>query len=113
MNQGPPGCECSVSSGGSGSGGVNFWSRLLREAQSGKQCPAHSQCNNCKCELASYHDTIAVEKRLNQLATTYPDLAKLYSIGKTVEGRNLTVIQISKGVQQVNIFIYILERQTR
>ena len=82
---------------------------MLREAQSGKQCPAHSQCNNCKCELASYHDTEAVEKRLNQLATTYPDLAKLYSIGKTVEGRNLTVIQISKGVQQVNIFIYLLD----
>ena len=79
--------------------------RLLREAQSGKQCPAHSQCNNCKCELASYHDTDAVEKRLNQLATTYPDLAKLYNIGKTVQGRNLTVIQISKGVQQVSIFI--------
>ena len=79
--------------------------RLLREAQSGKQCPAHSRCNNCKCELASYHDTIAVEKRLNQLATTYPDLAKLYNIGKTVQGRNLTVIQISKGVQQVSIFI--------
>ena len=76
--------------------------RLLREAQSGKQCPAHSQCNNCKCELASYHDTDAVEKRLNQLATAYPDLAKLYNIGQTVQGRNLTVIQISKGVHQVN-----------
>ena len=76
--------------------------RLLREAQSGKQCPAHSQCNNCKCELASYHDTEAVEKRLTHLATTYPDLAKLYSIGQTVQGRNLTVIQISRGVQQVN-----------
>ena len=46
-----------------------------------------------------------MEKRLNQLATDYPDLAKLYNIGKTVEGRNLTVIQISKGVQQVSIFI--------
>ena len=76
--------------------------RLLREAQSGKQCPAHSQCNNCKCELASYHDTDAVQVRLNHLVTAYPDLAKLYNIGQTVQGRNLTVIQISKGVHQVN-----------
>lgn len=34
----------------------------------------------------------------NSLAKAYPNLAKVHSIGKSVEGRNLTVIEISENV---------------
>lgn len=36
----------------------------------------------------------------NKLEASYPELAKVYSIGKSVEGRELLVIQISEGVKQ-------------
>jgi carboxypeptidase D len=34
----------------------------------------------------------------NQLQRSYPDLAKVYSVGKSVEGRDLLVLQITKDV---------------
>ncbi|CAK1541831.1 unnamed protein product [Leptosia nina] len=38
-------------------------------------------------------------KLFDSLETTYPDLAKIYSIGKSVEGRRLLVIQISTDIK--------------
>lgn len=35
----------------------------------------------------------------DKLESTYPDLAKLYSIGNSVEGRKLLVLQITQDVQ--------------
>lgn len=41
-------------------------------------------------------------KLFDELQTTYPDLAKVYSIGKSVEGRRLLVLQISESVQNAH-----------
>lgn len=38
----------------------------------------------------------------NKLESSYPELAKVYSIGKSVEGRLLLVIQITQGVKDVH-----------
>ena len=38
---------------------------------------------------------------MQHLAADHPDLASLYTIGRTVEGRELTVLRISRGVTQV------------
>ena len=58
----------------------------------------------CWAQLASaqitgYHDYTAVMDRLRTLEENNPDLVNLYSIGQSVEERNLTVIQITR--QQV------------
>lgn len=37
-----------------------------------------------------------MEKELKEIHETYPKITKLYSIGKSVEGRDLWVIEISK-----------------
>ena len=38
---------------------------------------------------------------LDRLVAEHEDLASVYSLGRTVEGRELLVIQISRGVGQV------------
>lgn len=41
-----------------------------------------------------------MEKSLKELHETYPKLTKLYSIGKSVEGRDLWIIEIAKNPGQ-------------
>ena len=55
----------------------------------------------CKALHHGYHNTSAVARELEQLVADHPDLASLYTIGRTVEGRDLTVLRISRGVTQV------------
>ena len=48
----------------------------------------------------SYHTHETVTSELQELADRYPQIAKLYSIGKSVENRDLWVIKISDNVDQ-------------
>ena len=47
-------------------------------------------------KIAGYHNYTAVMDRLRTLEENNPDLVNLYSIGQSVEERNLTVIQITR-----------------
>ncbi|XP_023938075.2 carboxypeptidase D isoform X2 [Bicyclus anynana] len=49
-------------------------------------------------KYTKYEDLVTL---FDNLETSYPDRAKVYSIGKSVEGRQLLVIQITEGVKQV------------
>ncbi|XP_063832950.1 carboxypeptidase D [Ostrinia nubilalis] len=49
-----------------------------------------------------YTGSSELEKVFGDLVKSYPELAKVYSIGKSVEGRKLLVIQITKDVGQVH-----------
>ncbi|CAH0595249.1 unnamed protein product [Chrysodeixis includens] len=46
-------------------------------------------------KYTKYDDLV---KLISELETTYPDLVKSYSIGKSVQGRQLYVLQITEGV---------------
>ncbi|XP_045539218.1 carboxypeptidase D [Papilio machaon] len=50
-------------------------------------------------QYTNYDDLV---KLFDELETNYPELAKVYSIGKSVEGRRLLVIQISEGVKSTH-----------
>ncbi|XP_047538492.1 carboxypeptidase D-like isoform X1 [Vanessa atalanta] len=50
-------------------------------------------------KYTKYDDLVTL---FNKLEASYPELAKVYSIGKSVEGRRLLVIQISEGVKQIH-----------
>ena len=41
---------------------------------------------------------------LESLVEEFPELARLYSLGQTHEGRDLAVIQLSQGVHEVAEF---------
>lgn len=43
-----------------------------------------------------HHDTAAVEKILREVHAKCPEITNIYSVGKSVEGRNLTVIHIAE-----------------
>lgn len=45
-----------------------------------------------------YTSSKELEKLFEQLQKSYPELAKVYSIGKSVQGRSLLVLQITKDV---------------
>lgn len=47
-----------------------------------------------------YYEEVVI--LFNKLESSYPELAKVYSIGKSVEGRLLLVIQITQGVKDVH-----------
>lgn len=49
--------------------------------------------------LPKYTHYEELKNLLNSLAKTYPDLAKVHSIGKSVEGRDLLVLEISENVR--------------
>jgi hypothetical protein len=46
-------------------------------------------------ELGKHHDTQAAEAVLKDIHKKCPEITNLYSVGKSVEGRNLTVIEFS------------------
>ena len=43
---------------------------------------------------------------LDNLTESYPDIAKLYSLGQTEESRELLVMQISQGVNEVEVSLW-------
>ena len=49
---------------------------------------------------------------LDSLVAEFPDIARLYSLGQTHEDRDLAVIQITQGVNEVKyaVEIFILSR---
>jgi len=56
-------------------------------------------------ELTDYHNYTQLTAELDRLVREHPDLAKVYSLGQTVEGRELAVIQISRGVNQERVLL--------
>ena len=50
--------------------------------------------------LPQYTHYEELKELFNNLAETYPNLARVHSIGKSVEGRDLLVLEISKNVKQ-------------
>ena len=52
-------------------------------------------------DLTHYHDYNAVQALFTKLQNDYPQLAKIYTIGKSFQGRELLVLRISAGINQV------------
>lgn len=56
-------------------------------------------------EHPHYHGTNEIQDLFARLAKNYPDLARVHSIGTSLEGRDLTVIEISKNVRKRSILV--------
>lgn len=52
-----------------------------------------------------YHNTGELSDLFAKLAKDYPDLARVHSIGSSYEGRDLTVIEITKNVRKRSILV--------
>lgn len=52
-----------------------------------------------------YHSDIELQDLFAKLAKDYPDLAQVHSIGTSLEGRDLLVIEINKNVRKRGILI--------
>ena len=52
-------------------------------------------------QLADYHNYTELMDELDSLVAEFPDIARLYILGQTHEDRDLAVIQITKGVNEV------------
>ena len=52
-------------------------------------------------DLGRYHNYALVYDLFTRLEKDYPDLARLYSIGQSVKGRELYVLRISSGMNKV------------
>ena len=53
--------------------------------------------------LTDYHNYTELVSELESLVESYPNLARIYSLGKSTQNRELMVLQISEGVTEVNI----------
>ena len=51
------------------------------------------------CPLRNYRSNSEIVDHLNNLANTYPDLAEVFNIGRSVRGENLTGIRLSSGIR--------------
>ena len=58
-------------------------------------------CQLQNVTLTDYHNYTQLMDELDDLIETYPNLSRLYSLGRTLEDRELAVIQISQGVHEV------------
>ena len=54
--------------------------------------------------LLNYHNYTSLVSELESLVESYPHLARIYSVGKSVQERELLVIHISEGVTEVKIY---------
>ena len=52
-------------------------------------------------DLSRYHNYTLMHKLFTSLERDYPDLARLYSIGKSVQNRELFVLRVSSGMSSV------------
>ena len=52
--------------------------------------------------LTDYHNYTQLVNELDVLVEKFPDLSRIYSLGNTTEYRELIVIQISQGVNEVS-----------
>jgi len=53
-------------------------------------------------EDAAYHNYTELTSRLQDLAKTYPQTSRLFSIGKSIEGRDLWAVEISGNLKEAN-----------
>lgn len=56
-------------------------------------------------EPPHYHTDDQVSDKFARLAKQYPDLARVHSLGQSIEGRNLIVIEISKNVRHRGLLV--------
>lgn len=61
--------------------------------------------NETFLQNAHYHNTYEVQDLFAKLSKEYPDLAKVHTIGSSSEGRDLTVIEITKNVRKRSILV--------
>lgn len=71
--------------------------------------PRHT-IDGLSAEDFTHHNYVKMEKVLQDLAASYPDITRLYSIGKSVEERELYVLEITKdpGKHIPGKYMYIL-----
>jgi len=62
-----------------------------------------SECQSSEVTLSDFHNYTQLMDELDNLAESYPDIAKLYSLGQTAESRELLVMQISRGVNEQRV----------
>jgi len=72
---------------------VLLWICLLLVIQSVK--------SEVEPDTGRYHHYESVESIFNQYAKDHPDLAKVYSIGKSVQGRELYVLRLSNNMNTI------------
>lgn len=58
--------------------------------------------SSAEVDMSSYHNYTALQALFRQMSSERPELAKLYSIGKSALGRQLYVLRISSGLDGVN-----------
>lgn len=58
-------------------------------------------CDDISVDTSHYHNYTTVQSLFRQFTQENPSLARLYSIGKSVEGRHLYVLRISQGLDQI------------
>jgi hypothetical protein len=82
-----------------GSRGLKVWAQDL-----GAKFKDLKEANSLKLRnLESYPSYTQILKKLNELAAKKPEIVKLFSIGKTVQGRDLWFVKISDNVEKDEI----------
>ena len=57
---------------------------------------------NISVDTSHYHNYTTLQKLFRQLSDENPSLARLYTIGKSVQGRQLYVLRISSDLDKVS-----------
>ena len=63
--------------------------------------PQHTFCDDIAVDTSYYHNYTTLHNLFRRLSQENPSLAKLYSIGQSVEGRELYVLRISSDLDQI------------
>ena len=63
--------------------------------------PQHTFCDEIAVDTSYYHNYTTLHNLFRRLSQENPSLAKLYSIGQSVEGRELYVLRVSSGLDQI------------
>jgi len=84
----------------SGGGGCNLAAVLLLSASLLSLFP---ESNQLEVDTSHYHNYTVVESTFKEYVAQHPDLARLYSIGTSVQGRQLYVLRLSSGMAQVPV----------
>ena len=58
-------------------------------------------CDDISVDTSYYHNYTTLHNLFRRLSQENPSLAKLYSIGQSVEGRELYVLRISSDLDQI------------
>ena len=63
--------------------------------------PQNAFCDDIAIDTSHYHNYTTLHNLFRRLSQENPTLAKLYSIGQSVEGRELYVLRISTDLDQI------------